>query len=114
MMFKDIIGNPYPGWPVLFQIIIELVDSNPVNSRTTLIRLHPSQCFLQVLSITNFPPSLELFQLRVRVHASSTAIQSLFFPLRGSPVLDHMEIVDANDRDQEAHLIVRIIGRIID
>jgi hypothetical protein len=48
------------------------------------------------------------------VHASSTAIQSLFFPLRGSPVLDHMEIVDANDRDQEARLIVRTIGRIID
>src|SRR5258708_9569219 len=29
------------------------------------------------------PPSVELFQLGVRVHASSTAIQSLLFPLRG-------------------------------
>jgi hypothetical protein len=30
-----------------------------------------------------FPLSVELFQLGVRVHASSTAIQPLLFPLRG-------------------------------
>src|SRR5260370_40850706 len=28
-----------------------VVDSHPVHSRTTLISLHPPQCFLQVLSI---------------------------------------------------------------
>jgi hypothetical protein len=28
-------------------------------------------------------------------------------------VLDHMEITDANDRDQEARLIVRTIGQVI-
>jgi hypothetical protein len=28
-------------------------------------------------------------------------------------VLDHMEIIDANDRDQEARLIVRTIRQVI-
>ena len=38
---------------MLSQIVIELVDRHPVNSRTTLISLHPSQCFLQVLSFND-------------------------------------------------------------
>src|SRR5213083_1642835 len=41
-------------WPVLFQIVGELVHGDPVHSRATFITLHLSQCFLQVLSFTYF------------------------------------------------------------
>ncbi len=39
---------------MLFQIVGELIDGDPVHSRTTFITLHLSQCFLQVLSLTYF------------------------------------------------------------
>ena len=41
-------------WPVLFQVVGELVDGDPVHSRATFITFHLSQCFLQVLSLTYF------------------------------------------------------------
>src|SRR6266852_4712601 len=41
-------------WPVLFQIVGELVDGDPVYSRATFITLHLPQCFLQVFSLTDF------------------------------------------------------------
>ncbi len=73
---------------MLFQIVIELVDSDPVNSRTTLICLHPSQCFLQVLSFNSSPPSVDLFQLGFRVHTPPSTIRTLlpFPPSGASPV----------------------------
>ena len=30
------------GWPVLFQVIIELAERNSVDTRTTFVRLDPS------------------------------------------------------------------------
>src|SRR5438477_11823573 len=41
-------------WPVLSQIVSELVHGDSVHSRTTFITFHLSQCFLQVLSLTYF------------------------------------------------------------
>jgi hypothetical protein len=41
-------------WPMLFQIVGELVHGDPVHSRATFITLHLSQCFLQVFSFTCF------------------------------------------------------------
>jgi hypothetical protein len=41
-------------WPVLFQIVGELVNGDPVHSRATFITLHPPQCFLQAFSLTDF------------------------------------------------------------
>src|SRR3974390_2470333 len=41
-------------WPVLFQVVSELVHGNPVHSRTTFITFHLLQCFLQVHSLTYF------------------------------------------------------------
>jgi hypothetical protein len=40
--------------PVLLQIVAELVDSHPVDARTTFVAPHPPQCFLQVCSLTYF------------------------------------------------------------
>src|ERR1022692_3429803 len=42
------------GWPVLFQVILDSDDGHPVNTRTTLIGLHPPQCCLQVFSLAYF------------------------------------------------------------
>ena len=41
-------------WPVLFQIVGELVNGDPVHSRATFITFHLPQCFLQVFSLTYF------------------------------------------------------------
>src|SRR5205807_3388288 len=41
-------------WPVLFQVVGELIDGDSVDSRATFITLDLSQCFLQVLSLTYF------------------------------------------------------------
>ena len=40
------------GWPVLFQVVGELIDGHAVHSRTTFVGLDPSHCFLQVFSLT--------------------------------------------------------------
>ena len=40
--------------PVLLQIVAELVNSHPVDARTTFVALHLPQCFLQVCSLTYF------------------------------------------------------------
>src|SRR5215469_2486275 len=42
------------GWPVLFQVVRDSADGHPINAWTTLIGLHLSQCFLQVVSLTYF------------------------------------------------------------
>ena len=42
------------GWPVLFQVVGECADGHPIDACTTLVGLHPSQCFLQVFSLTYF------------------------------------------------------------
>ena len=36
---------------MLFQVGRELVDGHPIDTRTTLIGLHPLQCFYQVFSL---------------------------------------------------------------
>src|ERR1039458_4877939 len=41
-------------WPMLFQVVGELTDGDPVHSRATFITLHLPQCFLQVFSLTYF------------------------------------------------------------
>src|SRR5688572_1686407 len=41
-------------WPVLFQVVGELADGHPVDSRTTFVGLYPLQCCLQVFSLTYF------------------------------------------------------------
>src|SRR5262249_47158992 len=41
-------------WPVLFQVVAELINGDPVHSRATFITLYLSQCCLQVLSLTYF------------------------------------------------------------
>jgi hypothetical protein len=38
---------------MLSQVIRELLDGHPVDARTALVRLHTTQCFLQVLSLTH-------------------------------------------------------------
>src|SRR5262249_17499527 len=38
----------------LFQVVGELTDGHPVDARTTFVRLHLPQCFLQILWITYF------------------------------------------------------------
>jgi len=42
-------------WPVLFQVIRDLVYRHAVNARTTFISLHLPNRFLQVSSLTYFP-----------------------------------------------------------
>src|SRR5215471_1525112 len=42
------------NWPVLFQVVGELVHGDPIYSRATFITFHLSQCFLQVFSLTYF------------------------------------------------------------
>jgi hypothetical protein len=32
-------------WPVLFQIVIQLTDSHPIDSGATFVGLYPPQCF---------------------------------------------------------------------
>src|SRR2546426_6227306 len=41
-------------WPVLLQIVGELVNGDPVHSRATFITFHLPPCFLQVFSLTYF------------------------------------------------------------
>src|SRR5882757_878255 len=41
------------GRPVLLQIVAELIDRHPVDTRATFVALHLPQCFLQVCSFTN-------------------------------------------------------------
>jgi hypothetical protein len=40
--------------PVLFQVVGESADGDPINARTTLVGLHPPPCFPQVFSLTYF------------------------------------------------------------
>ncbi len=40
-------------WPVRPQVIRELLDGHSVDTRTALVRLDATQCFLQVLSLTH-------------------------------------------------------------
>src|SRR3954452_13829625 len=40
--------------PVLFQVVVQLTDSHPVDSGTTLVGLDLPQCFLQIVSLTYF------------------------------------------------------------
>src|SRR5450755_2581930 len=42
------------GWPMLFQAVADFIDAHAIDSRATLIRLHPPQCFLQIFSLTYF------------------------------------------------------------
>src|ERR1700676_2829012 len=42
------------GWPVLFQVGAELIDSQSVYARASFVALHPPQCFLQVFPLTYF------------------------------------------------------------
>jgi hypothetical protein len=39
---------------MLYQIVADAADGHSVDSRTTFIRLHPPQCFFQVLPVTYF------------------------------------------------------------
>ena len=41
------------GWPVLAQVVCQAVDRHPVDARTPLVRPHPPQCRLQVVSLTH-------------------------------------------------------------
>src|ERR1017187_9882901 len=42
------------GWPVLLQVIRDFVDGHPIDTWTTFVGLHPSQCFSPVSSFTYF------------------------------------------------------------
>src|ERR1035441_2022045 len=42
------------GWPMLFQVVAEFIDGHAIDSRTTLLRPPPPQCFLQIVSLTYF------------------------------------------------------------
>ena len=42
------------GWPVLLQVVRELINGHAIDSPTTSIGLHLPQCFLQVVSLTYF------------------------------------------------------------
>src|SRR5580700_11335401 len=42
------------SWPVLLQIVAELIDRHPVDAGATFIAPHLPQCFLQVCSLTYF------------------------------------------------------------
>src|SRR5215471_2059490 len=40
------------GWPVLFQVVGDSADSDPIDTRATFISLYLPQCGLQVFSLT--------------------------------------------------------------
>src|SRR5215831_15221759 len=42
------------GWPVLFQVVGELIDGHAVDARATFVCLHLLQCCLQILWLTYF------------------------------------------------------------
>src|SRR6266478_772869 len=68
-------------WPVLLQVVGDSADGHSVDARATFISLHLLQSLLQVFSLT--PPSIGSCWLGFRGHASSSAIRSLPFLLRG-------------------------------